>query len=550
MSNTLYPQLQNFTLYSSGASIGDTEIVLSEFKDIDGNLLTMQNFGDKGFMTLDPGVGDSEEQISFSGVTQNANGTATLTGVKNVLCVYPYTETNGLKKQHSGGSIAVVSITSGLLNQFANKKNDETITGTWSIPTYSSADLHQPASIEYVNNISVSGAPNASENTKGIIELATPNECASGTGTGETGARLVVPASNCKSSTAGAEDAGKVPVLGADGLLDQTFLDKNRVWNAVQSLAADKLQITTDASNPNDAVRKSYFDSRMFGDGRDGDLVVSSGTTILSENKIYQYKSINIASGATLTIGGAADNLPLALLCIGDVQINGTINLQGKGAAGGAGVASGNGLPGSAGIGLVSFGAGGGGGEGVYNSNYYAQNGASASGFTGGAGGAGYPGPDGGSGGSCTNLIGFTDIYSLIKCGVTPLSLGAGGGAGGAFSNLPSVPGGNGGRGGGALLIAAKGNVSIGATGLINCKGNNGNNGSNNGYVDGNSGGGGGGGGGSCIIKYGGTFTNSGTITVAGGNGGIGASVGVKAGDGGNGSAGLVATMKVNSAYL
>jgi hypothetical protein len=548
MPNTLYNQLQSFTLYSSGASVGDTEIVLSEFKDIDGNLLTMEKFGDKGFMTLDPGVGNNEEQISFSGVTQNANGTATLTGVKNVLCVYPYTETDGLKKQHSGGSVAVVSITSGLLNQFANKKNDETITGTWSIPTYSSSDLHQPASIEYVNNIAISGAPNASENAKGIIELATAAECESGAETGETGARLVVPASNCKNSTTGAADAGKIPVLGADGLLDQTFLDKDRVWNKVQSFAADKLQITTDASSPNDAVRKSYLDSRMFGDGSDGDLVVSSGTTILTENKIYQYKSINIASGATLTIGGAADNLPLALLCTGDVQINGTINLQGKGAAGGIGQAYSNGAPGSPGIGWVGFGAGGGGGEGRYNDEYEGHNGGDASGYTGGAGGAGgCNGPDGGNGGSCTNLV-STDIYSFIKCGITPLSQGAGGGSGGSTGGSNSVPGGNGGNGGGALLIAAKGNVIIGTTGQINCKGNNGNNGSNNGYSGYNSGGGGGGGGGSCIIKYGGTFTNSGTITVAGGNGGIGASVGTKAGNGGKGSAGLVATMKVTSA--
>ena len=114
---TLLPaQLQPFTLAGAGVSIGDITIILSSMTDIDGVALSMANFGTIGFGTLEPGNGTQEEQISFSGITQNSNGTATLTGVKTVLELSPYTQSVGLAKSHTGGSYFVVSNTSGFYN--------------------------------------------------------------------------------------------------------------------------------------------------------------------------------------------------------------------------------------------------------------------------------------------------------------------------------------------------------------------------------------------------------------------------------------------------
>lgn len=203
MANTLYPQLQAFTLYSSGANIGDTTLVLSSFKTIDGVQLAMSDFGDKGFLTLEPGAGTNEEQISFSGVTANSNGTTTLTGVKNVLALSPYTETSGLAKPHSGGTTAVVSVSSGLLNQLSNKGNDETVTGKWSFPTYTSSDVNQVATISYANALAIAGAPDASTTVKGVSEEATQAEVDAGTGAGGTSARLFVNPSSLITSKYG-----------------------------------------------------------------------------------------------------------------------------------------------------------------------------------------------------------------------------------------------------------------------------------------------------------------------------------------------------------
>ncbi len=115
----LYPipaQLQNFTLAGSGVSIGATSLTLSSFRTIDGVDLVIADFGGLGYMTLEPGSRDREEQISFTGITQNTNGTATLTGIKTVLFTTPFTETSGILKSHPGGVITVVTNTSGFYN--------------------------------------------------------------------------------------------------------------------------------------------------------------------------------------------------------------------------------------------------------------------------------------------------------------------------------------------------------------------------------------------------------------------------------------------------
>lgn len=325
MANTLYPQLQLFTLYSSGASIGDTSLVLTSFQTIDEVSLAMTDFGDKGFLTLDPGSGTLEEQISFSGVTQNANGTATLTGVKHVGDLSPYTEVSGITKQHSGGSTCSVAITSGLLNQFVNKGNAETITGLYtftntSIPaldSYLAPTLDgEFAPKKYIDDIAIAGSPDASETVKGISELATGAECAAGTSSGGAG-RLVVPASNCKKTSAGVGDANKVPVLGEDGLLDQTFLDKARTWALVQSFTADNAQITTAPDSANDAMR--YVQAQLMSSTNEATglsgVAIAIGKAIYlkaSDEKLYLADSNADEStysfvGFALTVATGAD---------------------------------------------------------------------------------------------------------------------------------------------------------------------------------------------------------------------------------------------------
>src|ERR1035437_7325847 len=121
------------TLYlsGSGVAIGATSIVLTSLTDIYGNILTMTDFGSKGYITLESDTTNSE-QATFTGVVANANGTYTLTGIKTALAKSPYTETSALIRQHAGGTKVVVTDTVAFWNTFPNKNNDETVTGQWT----------------------------------------------------------------------------------------------------------------------------------------------------------------------------------------------------------------------------------------------------------------------------------------------------------------------------------------------------------------------------------------------------------------------------------
>ena len=229
-----FVQSQAFTLAGAGNAIGATTLVIQDFNDLNGVALTMADFGTLGYGTCEPNS-SNEEQISWTGITVNGDGTSTLTGVSTVLTYTPYTKTSGLTKQHSGGTKFVVSNTAGFYNEIAVKQNDEVVTGAWRFPNNASTPIlgtsyvaptiaWQVASKGYVDSVAVSGAPNADTTTKGIVEIATGAELAAGTGTGGTGAAVVPAGSSFTNTSAGAGDVNKVPVLNASGQLAAGFI--------------------------------------------------------------------------------------------------------------------------------------------------------------------------------------------------------------------------------------------------------------------------------------------------------------------------------------
>jgi len=196
-------QAQNFALYGAGASVGDTSLILKSFKDINGVNITMADLGSVAYVTLEPGNGNLEEQISFTGVTQNANSTATLTGVKTVLFKSPYTETSGIAKTHAGSTTAILSNTAGYYQQFVHLANTETITGKKTFPNddVSNAGIATDTDTAVATNFitlgqlsrqAISGASNAATTVKGIVQLPTQAQVDAKTTTGSTGALLAL----------------------------------------------------------------------------------------------------------------------------------------------------------------------------------------------------------------------------------------------------------------------------------------------------------------------------------------------------------------------
>lgn len=131
-----YIQAQKFSL-AVGISTSDTSITLQSFNFPSGEAIASGDLSAINYATLEPGT-TREEQVSFTGITTNADTTVTLTGVTRGLgfgSVDTYSEQSNLKVQHGAGSVLILSNTAAFYDTFVNKKNDEEITGTLTVPT-------------------------------------------------------------------------------------------------------------------------------------------------------------------------------------------------------------------------------------------------------------------------------------------------------------------------------------------------------------------------------------------------------------------------------
>lgn len=484
-----YPlQTQTYYLAGSGAIVGATTLTLKSMLTIDGASLTMAtDFGSIAYATIDPGNNTLEEQISFTGLVNNANGTTTLSGIKSVTFDTPYTETSGLLKTHAGSAPFVISNTSGYYNKFAILDNDETITGQWTFSTFPITPSNS----------------DASTTVKGVTKLS------------------VAPSSATNPIAVGTNDT-RVPTADPTTL----FAPITTVYTPLASDYSDgnvTISVNTSLS------RDMYYDA----------LVVNTGVTLSNAGYRIFARSVTINGTGIIDNSGGA----------GGTGTAGVDSNVGAPAGGTAGAASSTGtMPGGRAGQIGGAGSNGAavGSNGIAgtNSTFNINSNAGAAGGAGGAAG-GNGGGTAGAGGTNTSTVNpprdivssyyafdFTSATAIQRYNANSGS-GSGGGGGGAAGGFhQGGAGGGSGGSGGMVFIAAK---TITNAGTIRANGGAGGaGGSTTGANSGGGGGGGGGNGGVVFLIYA-TLTNTGTITASGGTGG---NVGVGNGTGNNGIVG------------
>jgi hypothetical protein len=162
----------NYVIAGSGISSSATTLTLTSFTaPVSGVPYTMANFGEgvsaKGYLTIEPGSRTRQEIVSFTGLTQNSDGSATLTGVtRGLLPFSPFTASTTYATAHNGGAQVTVSNPPQLYDALYN----------------------------YVDNATTSGAVDGTTLAKGIYETASGLEAANTTqtGAGNTSATLVL----------------------------------------------------------------------------------------------------------------------------------------------------------------------------------------------------------------------------------------------------------------------------------------------------------------------------------------------------------------------
>lgn len=238
----------------------------------------------------------------------------------------------------------------------------------------------------------------------------------------------------------------------------------------------------------------------------------------LPNDGIFNYTTVNIPSGVTVTFRRNTTNTPVVILASGNVTVAGTISVNGSvatnvGAAGDGNLGD-DGVPGIGGPGGFDGGRGGTVGRGAGGSGLGPGGGGPAQFGTNSCFGANQPSGGGGGGFGGNGQHGNRGFAGNSNLGGTaygtsqllPL-IGGSGGAGG--SGADGFGGSGGGGGGGAILIASSGTLSI--TGAIVANG--GRSGVSGGVSSGGSGGGGSGG---AIRLMATTITGNGTVNALG----------------------------------
>ncbi len=312
-------QASQFTLAGAGITNSQTTITLTSFKLPDPNKtpITMSMFGQIGYGVLEPQT-SKIENITFTGITQNSNGSATLTGVSRGLSFYtPFAASSTLSLSHSGGAYFILSNSAAFYGQqflFANNIGTSTAILTFSSttpPRYDSvaaqaagtyiATTSEFASIAYVNRIAITGSPVATESLNGISTLSTQLQMASSTFSALTPTVLY-----SKYATSSPYGPGLwIPVTQNNGTLNPNFISTSStyVWSGNNTYSGTSLF----SGAPTFNAASTFNVAPTFGTFSATSSLVTSTSTIAGNLTV----ALN-ASTTNLTVSNACNGCGMA----------------------------------------------------------------------------------------------------------------------------------------------------------------------------------------------------------------------------------------------
>lgn len=300
----------------------DSTLRLTSFKEpVSGLNYTMSYLNSSiEYATIEP-QSNNREFVSFTGITQNSDGSATLTGVARGLSPsYPFTASSTFQLAHSAQSIFILSNPPQLYNNFANISNAQTITGIWTFastspPQYDSgftAAGNQLVSAAQLNSIVLNGAATSTENLLGLVQLANATQVGLGTASSSSGAPIVID-NKFATTTDGALCTGSswnCIVAATSGKISQAWLDLTQAFTfsgGIFSTASTSFTATTSIAGSNVNSKALIINSVPYqwpsSQGSSGTTLSDNGSGVLTWGGSPHYSVYS--SGVTANNGYA-----------------------------------------------------------------------------------------------------------------------------------------------------------------------------------------------------------------------------------------------------
>lgn len=312
--------------YRLKSSIGttDTSITLSSFKEPISDLpITMTSLNsDIGYGTLDPQSTSRKEFVSFTGITQNGDGTATLTGVSRGLSfLSPFTASTTLRKAHPGQSVFILSDSPQLFEEYAPRRDVALITGDWYISgawgfttapttTVECASNDEYCSKQYIDNSVNQGAATSTATNGGIVRLATLSEQAdSYDGTPDDPAVL-----HAANSTSTCQVVGSYNVVASSttGKIDKGCIDQTANYT-----------LTGNNTFSGDGTATTTFNGGVDIDADSNSPLILNGVSYVAPSSIGSNGQVLTTNGANPQVLSWASTTPVRY-----VWIDNSSNLQ------------------------------------------------------------------------------------------------------------------------------------------------------------------------------------------------------------------------------
>ncbi len=227
---------------SNSVGLSNSSVYLTSFKEPVSNIpYTMTYLGSSvEYGTIAPQSSVSEF-VSFTGITQNSDGTAVLTGVSRGLsrsnastgCVASTT----LAQTHPAQTNFILSDSPCLFSEYYVLRNNATSTGTLTFTStqmprfdtdpgaaaYTAAPNTVLVDMAQLTRTAIAGASNATRALNGLVQVAFRGQAASSTPLGSTGAFAVLTTDIATSSPSIAMSTSSVVMTRLDSRIDPSF---------------------------------------------------------------------------------------------------------------------------------------------------------------------------------------------------------------------------------------------------------------------------------------------------------------------------------------